>query len=118
MGSASMVCATTIAAGVNSQPKDAERAGTRQDEIDREPDHDRRQAEQRVGEHDQASASGKARHRQQRAERRADGGGDDSRGRADLQRQQHDREQLGIAPRDQAERGRQRLMKILHRRRF
>ena len=75
IGATRMVCAMIIAAGVNRMPNDAERPRARQQKIDHEPDHHRRQTHQRVEHDDDAVAAGKARQRDQGAERYADQGG-------------------------------------------
>ena len=72
IGATRIVCAITIACGVNRRPQDAERAGARQQQIDREPDHHRRQAHQRVEDDDHRLAAGKAHERERGAERQAD----------------------------------------------
>jgi hypothetical protein len=50
----------------------AQRAGARQQQIKHEADHDRRQAEKRVGQHDNGLPPAKARDRKPRTKRRAD----------------------------------------------
>ena len=56
-----IVCAITIAVGVNRMPQRAQRPGARQQQVDDEPDDDRRQAHQRVQDDDQRAAPGKSR---------------------------------------------------------
>ena len=59
IGSTSTVCAMTIAGGVNEQVQAPQRPGARQQEIDEQAHHDRRQPHQRVQDHDHRLASGK-----------------------------------------------------------
>ena len=48
IGSTRIVCAITIAVGVNRMPQRAERPAARQQQVDHQPDHHRRQRQQRV----------------------------------------------------------------------
>jgi len=87
------------------QPGGPERPGARQQQIKRKPDHDGRQAEKRVGQHDDRLSPAKSRDRKPRAKGRADRQRDDARGQADPQRQRHDAEQFGVETANQRESG-------------
>ena len=104
IGAIRMVCATIIACGVNSRPHDPSGPDAREQEIDREPDHDRRQAHQRIEDHDHGLAAGKAGERDGGAERHADEGAEGDRRQADDQRQPHDRQQRRIGREHQLKR--------------
>jgi hypothetical protein len=62
------------------KPQKAQRPGMRQDEIEREADHDRRKAEQSVDHHDEEPATREFEHRQRGPRRQRDDGSDDRRG--------------------------------------
>ena len=98
IGVTRMVCAMIIACGVNSMPQRPERAGARQQQIDREPDHDRRQAHQRV-EHDDHAPRGRESASAQPARRAAcrSGAASATADRLTAQRQADDRDQSRIA---------------------
>jgi hypothetical protein len=100
-----IVCATIIACGVNNRPNDPERTRAREQEIDREPDHDRRQSHQCIEHDDHDLAAGKARERDPGAERQADERGERHRREAHEEREAHDGEERGIAGQHEVEGG-------------
>ena len=73
IGATSMICATTIACGVNSMPQAPSGPERDSDRNTRQSDHHRRQPHQRVEDDDGGFAAGKADERDQGAE--GEGGG-------------------------------------------
>ena len=71
IGAMRIVCAMTIAVGVNRMPKCSERTGARQQQVDDEPDDDRRQSHHRVEEDRKGAPSREAADRDRGSERRA-----------------------------------------------
>ena len=76
--------------GREQEAERSERPRPRQEQIDREPDHDRRQAEQRIGGNDQTALAAKPINGKRRAERRTDRKGAGTRRQADTERQDDD----------------------------
>jgi hypothetical protein len=116
MGAISTACAITIAAGVNSSPERAERPGARQQQVDQQPRHHRRQPHQGVQHDQQRLPAGEARHRQHRPQRQPDQRGQQRRGEGHAQRQPDDAPQRGVPRPDQPRGLVQRLAERRHRR--
>ena len=72
IGITRIVCATTIAAGREQDAERAERPRAREQQIDEQPDDDRRQAHERVERHDHHLPPRKALDRDRSAQRQAD----------------------------------------------
>jgi hypothetical protein len=96
------------------QPQAAERTCARQQQIDDEPDHDRRQPHRRIENHDDGLAAGKTGKRQGRTERQADRSRDQRGGETYLQRQRHDPVQLPVAAEQQGQCRRKCIAKYRH----
>ena len=94
----------------------AERPGTREQDVDHEPDDDRRQAEQRVHDDEPDLAPGEAIHGEHRAERRAEAEGEERRGEADAQRQADDRDELAVERAEKRQGESEGAAELLHRR--
>ena len=94
----------------------AERPGTRQEKVDREPDDDRRQAEQRVHGDEPDLAPRHPVHGEHRAERRAEAEGEERRREADAQRQADDRDELAVERAEKRQGESEGAAELLHRR--
>ena len=84
-------------------PHDAEGPGTGQQQVDDEPDHDRRQPHQAVQNDDQRASASKLVHGNRSAEGQADRAADQSGGEADTQTEQDDADELRVGGDDQPE---------------
>ena len=103
IGVTRMDWAITMAVGVNSRPS-SPRPRAREHQEHEQPDHHRRQAHAGIQQDHERTAAGKSEQRQRRAERHADHRGQRDGGQADLEREQHDLQKLGI-PRDDQPQG-------------
>ena len=92
-----IACATIIAAGVNSQPSDAERPAAREQQVDEEADDHRRQAHAGVERERDEALAAEAHQAEQRAERHADERGEQQRRARHAERQRDDLQQLGTS---------------------
>ncbi|MGY3074935.1 hypothetical protein ACVWZZ_001306 [Bradyrhizobium sp. LM6.10] len=91
-----------------------ERAGARQQKIEREPDHDRRKTKQRIGQDDDDLPPAEPGDRKQGSERRPDQKRDDAGGQADAHRQSDDAQKLCVGLADQRECGADGSREVVH----
>jgi hypothetical protein len=114
IGVASTVCAMIMAAGVNRRAAKPSGPVREQDKIERKPDDDRRQAQQRIGEYDDRSPPTELANRECAAQGCADQHGNNAGRQADAQRQGDDPDNLRIEAANQGNSGAEGLDEIVH----